>query len=671
MASTTSGDETALLSTDRASHESSSSSFFTSDSEHSSSSLLPAVNSDKEEIADTVLVRKASAYKILVINLPWFGLALMYLILTVEVVPAQVEAMVGMKIKGTVLGLMVAVGAGLTLVIGPLLGILSDRIQTRIGKRRPVMLASSLVLCGSLMGMALSTSDVTFSSNSTENECHPNLTARRCKPYANYSESFSLGGPHVRIDGEKEVSQTGSVGFPLFDFISSGQITGYMGTYAGCYLLSVIAYTGIAVPYNALIADKTHPTQRGMNSGIMGGMILLGNIGGACLGLFIAALGLNIVYGVICGIVLLCISITLLSVTESHSSYEYEILRKRPGYTLCSQLAGASRKESVKGEVVEGEVVEGLREEVVEGGVIEGLGEEVVEGGVIEGLGEDVVEGEVVEGLREEVVEGGVIEGLGEEVVEGGVIEGLGEDVVEGGVIEGLGEDVVEGEVVEGLREEVVEGGVIEGLGEEVVEGDSNFRWLFITRFMMQQGVSTVFTFIQYWVSDMVDIPNCWSKEKAVAVLMIPLVVAAAICSILFGLLSDRIRRRKPLVLIAAILMSVSAGCFTVIRGGFLSYYITLGLIFLSGVGYGTYLSVDFALLLDILPNENDKGKDIAVWNQALILPQVLATPTGGFILDLFEQVNCAVGLGYIILFALTALYFFVSGVFVIMIDVP
>ena len=56
---------------------------------------------------------------------------------------------------------------------------------------------------------------------------------------------------------------------------------------------------------------------------------------------------------------------------------------------------------------------------------------------------------------------------------------------------------------------------------------------------------------------------------------------------------------------------------------------------------------------------------------QALILPQVLAAPTGGFILDFFEQFNCSIGLGYIILFALTSLYFFLSGVLVVMIKVP
>jgi MFS family permease len=86
---------------------------------------------------------------------------------------------------------------------------------------------------------------------------------------------------------------------------------------------------------------------------------------------------------------------------------------------------------------------------------------------------------------------------------------------------------------------------------------------------------------------------------------------------------------------------------------------------FLSGVGFGSFQSVDFALVMDVLPQEKDKAKDIAVWHQALILPNALATPVGGLILDYFQQVDCRIGLGYIILFAVTAVYFCLSGLFV------
>ena len=69
---------------------------------------------------------------------------------------------------------------------------------------------------------------------------------------------------------------------------------------------------------------------------------------------------------------------------------------------------------------------------------------------------------------------------------------------------------------------------------------------------------------------------------------------------------------------------------------------------------------------MDILPEERNKAKDMAVWHQALILPQALATPIGGIVLDLFERVNCRIGLGYYMVFSLSGFYFLLSTLFVI-----
>lgn len=53
------------------------------------------------------------------------------------------------------------------------------------------------------------------------------------------------------------------------------------------------------------------------------------------------------------------------------------------------------------------------------------------------------------------------------------------------------------------------------------------------------------------------------------------------------------------------------------------------------------------------------------LFSQALVLPQAIATPTGGIILDMFERLRCDIGLGYIILFLVTSVYFVLSGIFV------
>lgn len=43
------------------------------------------------------------------------------------------------------------------------------------------------------------------------------------------------------------------------------------------------------------------------------------------------------------------------------------------------------------------------------------------------------------------------------------------------------------------------------------------------------------------------------------------------------------------------------------------------------GLGFGVYTAVDFALLTDVLPTAEDRGKDLGVINIANALPQVLA----------------------------------------------
>lgn len=192
-----------------------------------------------------------------------------------------------------------------------------------------------------------------------------------------------------------------------------------------------------------------------------------------------------------------------------------------------------------------------------------------------------------------------------------------------------------------------------------------DFMWVFLTRFLMQQGVATVTGFLEFWLSDMVSLPHCWSPERSVALILLPLLLAAAVFSVIGGFLSDALQRRKPLVTGSAILMSICAFIFAFLKGRY-AFYAAIPVAVAFGVGFGAYCAIDFALVMDVLPKENDKAKDLAVWHQALVLPQAIATPVGGVILDVFERYNCHIGLGYIILFTVTSFYFALSGIFVI-----
>ncbi|KAF0993033.1 hypothetical protein HZS_686 [Henneguya salminicola] len=192
-----------------------------------------------------------------------------------------------------------------------------------------------------------------------------------------------------------------------------------------------------------------------------------------------------------------------------------------------------------------------------------------------------------------------------------------------------------------------------------------NFRWVFFTRFLMQQGVATVTAFLEYWIDDMVLIPNCWSSEAGLTFILLPMLLTSAIFSILVGYLSDKIKRRKILIVYSCLLMAVCALILAFAPEKNRFYY---GLFssFLFGVGYGSYTAVDFALIMDVTENSCDKATDLAVWHQAMVLPSCIATPIGGMIVDGFQRINCQIGLGYILVYCVSSAYFVLGGLFVL-----
>jgi hypothetical protein len=77
---------------------------------------------------------------------------------------------------------------------------------------------------------------------------------------------------------------------------------------------------------------------------------------------------------------------------------------------------------------------------------------------------------------------------------------------------------------------------------------------------------------------------------------------------------------------------------------------------------------VDWALAADVLPSMDDYAKDMGVWHVAFVLPQVIATPVAGFLLDSFQPIGAArniPNLGYTVIFLVAVVYFVLGTVFV------
>ena len=121
--------------------------------------------------------------------------------------------------------------------------------------------------------------------------------------------------------------------------------------------------------------------------------------------------------------------------------------------------------------------------------------------------------------------------------------------------------------------------------------------------------------------------------------LLMPMLFVALFAAYGGGVLSDKLGgRRKIFVYVSGAVMAVSSIISTFNR----NFAITFLLCIFFGAAFGLFGSVDFALVCDVLPDEAERAKDMALWHIALVMPQFIAVPISGGILDLNESVGRA-----------------------------
>jgi len=181
-----------------------------------------------------------------------------------------------------------------------------------------------------------------------------------------------------------------------------------------------------------------------------------------------------------------------------------------------------------------------------------------------------------------------------------------------------------------------------------------DFSWVYITRFLMQQGQWAIFFYLQYFFEDVMNLPGEATTFQFNAVCM----VSATLAVLYAGHLSDRIGR-KVIVYLAGGLMTAVAALF--IFFPIPQMVLVTGALF--GLGYGAFSSVDQALATDVLPNKDDYGKDMGIWQVASILPQITGIVIGGLTLSVLRTLPNH--MGYSILLGFTMVFFFLGTYFV------
>jgi MFS family permease len=181
-----------------------------------------------------------------------------------------------------------------------------------------------------------------------------------------------------------------------------------------------------------------------------------------------------------------------------------------------------------------------------------------------------------------------------------------------------------------------------------------DFSWVLATRFLVMMGVYIVELYLQYYMRDVAHVnPDTGTSE-----FLILLTVAATLSTALAGWASDRVGRKR-MVYISGTFMALVGAAFVLAPYLVPGHVFTLALVAAAvfGLGFGAYVSVDWALVADVLPSEETFARDMGVWNICLTIPQVLAVVFGAWLLTSFGYGN----LGYSTLF-ISFVVFCVAG---------
>jgi MFS family permease len=147
-----------------------------------------------------------------------------------------------------------------------------------------------------------------------------------------------------------------------------------------------------------------------------------------------------------------------------------------------------------------------------------------------------------------------------------------------------------------------------------------DFAWAFASRFMLVLAYAFLTTYQAYYLLDKIGSAEAEVPHQIFLGALAQSVVLVA-ASLIGGKLSDWTGRRKIFVFTASIIygLALFVAAIATSLNGFL-----VGMA-IGGLGFGLYMAVDLALVVDVLPDDANAAKDLGVLNIAGALPFSIA----------------------------------------------
>jgi MFS family permease len=187
------------------------------------------------------------------------------------------------------------------------------------------------------------------------------------------------------------------------------------------------------------------------------------------------------------------------------------------------------------------------------------------------------------------------------------------------------------------------------GIGREA-RRQTSFIWWVINRLLFLAAVGSIQGFAQYYLSDVLQIPNAATMTTVLMAVVALFLIATAIGG---GYLADRIGRRRLVALSGLI---AAAGTVVLLFASSMPLVIVSGSII--GIGAGTFMATNWALGTDLAPPE-EAGRYLGISNLAGAGAGIVGAGIGGPMADFFNGLQP--GLGYLVIFALYGALFLLS----------
>ncbi len=147
-----------------------------------------------------------------------------------------------------------------------------------------------------------------------------------------------------------------------------------------------------------------------------------------------------------------------------------------------------------------------------------------------------------------------------------------------------------------------------------------DFTWAFASRFMFVMAYAFLATFQAYYLLEKLGSAEADVPQQIFLGTLVQCVFLVA-ASVIGGRLSDRTGRRKVFVLTASTVYGLSMFVIA-LASDFNGFLVGMAI---GGLGFGMYVAVELALVVDVLPDRDNAAKDLGVFNFAGAVPFSLA----------------------------------------------